>query len=252
MMADNKKQQACLKSISATLERVFQRLDIIKAEVVRLFESSDTESFRLSARDFKKLRPLLDSHLIDKNNKIQGTGVLLEPGVLQDSDMFIEWRQVGSQGKLAPLRLNFNQSSDYFYDYLKMSFFEKPRLTGKSAIAGPYVDLFGQDMYILTFSIPIHFRQKFVGIAGADMALSEFESMLMRELLSLDHEALIVTEQGRVIAANTVKHMVGELAREPLLSPETERMSLDIGRDGVHWSLLQMPTMLAGRAAFYS
>lgn len=251
-MAENNKQQACLKSISTTLERVFQRLDAIKSEVVRLFELSESESVGLCSRDFKKLRPLLDAHLLDGKNKIQGTGVLLEPGVLQDSDMFIEWRQLGAQGKLAPLRLNFNHSSDYFYDYLKMSWFEKPRQTGKSVIAGPYVDLFGQDMYILTFSIPIHYSGKFVGIAGADMALSEFESMLMRELLSLDHEAMIVTEQGRVIAANTVKHMVGELAREPLLSPDTERMSLDIGRDGVHWSLLKMPTALLHRHLSYS
>ncbi len=240
-MAEQNKQEACLNSISSTIAAVFSRLDTIEAEVVKIFAQNTSTSAMLTSRDFKQLRPLLDAHLLDPKNRLQGTGVLMEPGVLKDSDMFIEWRQISSNGKPAPLRLNFNRSSDYFYDYLKMSWFEKPRQNGKAAIAGPYVDLFGQDMYILTFSVPIQCKGRFVGIAGADMALSEFESILMRALLRLDHEALIVTEQGRVIAANTVKHMVGELAREPLMSPETQRRSLDLGREGVHWSLLQCP-----------
>ena len=79
----------------------------------------------------------------------------------------------------------------------------RPKNTGSNVVVGPYVDLYGADMYIMTFSLPIHVDGRFVGIAGADIALHRFERILLSSLIKMENEALIVSEEGRIIAANT-------------------------------------------------
>ncbi|MET4163372.1 hypothetical protein ABIE61_003236 [Marinobacterium sp. MBR-111] len=234
-------QQSCLDGIARAVSEVFERLEQIEQAVQQIFHRSTATGEGLMAKDFRVLRPLLDHHLNLTRTTLQGTGVVLEPGLLTDTEMHVEWRQISTNGHIVPLNLNFNRSSDYYYNYLDMAWFSQPRKQGRRMIAGPYVDLYGQDMYLLTFSLPIHIDGRFVGIAGADVALSRFESVLMRSLLHIGNDAMLVSEQGRVIAANNANYSAGELARQALNSPQIQRQILDLGHEGVHWSLLQSP-----------
>jgi C4-dicarboxylate-specific signal transduction histidine kinase len=94
-----------------------------------------------------------------------------------------------------------------------MPWFSKPRSSGQSWVDGPFVDLYGADLYILAFSVPILLEGRFVGVAVADVAMQDFERVLLSSLLRLDREALIINGEGRVLAANTPHWSTGEMAR---------------------------------------
>lgn len=98
------------------------------------------------------------------------------------------------RARLSPMTLNFNRRSESFYNYQSMPWFARPKNTGSNVVVGPYVDLYGADMYIMAFSLPIHVDGRFVGIAGADIALHRFERILLSSLIKMENEALIVQE----------------------------------------------------------
>lgn len=239
-------QQDCLAGIALAVNSVFARLEQVEQDVRGIFQQKISAQQPVTSKDLKALRPLLARLLENQNDALQGIGVVLEPGVLDDSDMYIEWRQINANGRITSLDLNFNRSSESYYNYLEMSWFAQPRSKGECAIAGPYVDLYGQDMYILTFALPIHIQGRFIGVAGADVALVRFESILLQALMPLPQEAVLVSEQGRVIAANNSNYVTGELVRQALTAAEIECQTIELGYTGVHWSLLQYPAPSGG------
>ncbi len=235
--------QTCVDSVAQAIDGVFARLQELEHQVRNIWAVHDTAAGAISRRDFKVLRPLIDAHLHASRDGVQGTGVVLEPGALPDTELYLEWHQIHPNGRTSPLDLNFNRSSDRYYNYLEMPWFRQPREHGKRVVVGPYVDLYGQDMYILTFAQPIHIEGKFVGVAGADVALDRFETVLMRALLKLDHEALLLTGQGRVVTANTARYGVGELALNlPALLDDAGQL-IDLGVEGIDWRLLRRSTL---------
>lgn len=235
--------QTCVDSVAAAIDGVFARLQMLEQQVRRIWAAHDAATGVLSRRDFKALRPLIEGHLRTSCDGLQGTGVVLEPGVLPDADMYLEWHQIHPNGRTSPLDLNFNCSSDRYYNYCDMPWFSLPRSSGKRVVVGPYIDLYGQDMYVLTFAQPINIQGKFIGIAGADIALDRFETVLMRALLKLDHEALLLTGQGRVVTANTARFGVGELALNlPALLDDNGQV-VDLGVDGIDWRLFKRATL---------
>jgi hypothetical protein len=84
-------------------------------------------------------------------------------------------------------------------------------------------------MYIMTFSLPIHVDGRFVGIAGADIALHRFERILLSSLIKMENEALIVSEEGRIIAANTANWTVGDMAHQAMNRQETGCRVIELG-----------------------
>ncbi|WP_027897346.1 cache domain-containing protein [Zestomonas thermotolerans] len=238
----------CAKRIDASLSNIFAGINELRDAAARLWQN--LSSGQPSSRDIATLRPLMDRRLTAARGLLQGTGVVLSPGVVQDKDLYLEWRHLNQLGRIAQLGLNFNRSSESFYDYRDKPWFAGPRDTGDSVVAGPYVDLYGQDMYILTFASPIRVDGRFVGIAGADVALNRFENVLVSSLVRLPHEALIVSDEGRVVAANTANWAVGDLARNAFERSSNPGRIVELGEGCARWSLVERPypRQLAGAA----
>ncbi len=59
--------------------------------------------------------------------------------------------------EIQPLTLNFNSRSDRFYDYLHMPWYTRPQQTRQPSIDGPFVDLYGTELYIVAFFSPYFF-----------------------------------------------------------------------------------------------
>ncbi|MBF8728920.1 PDC sensor domain-containing protein [Pseudomonas guariconensis] len=232
----------CASHIDATINSIFLKLETLAKTLVGIWETAEADGLTPSSKDLSPLRELIDSYLLADDSCIQGTGVVLEPGVLEDSGMYLEWLRVAAPNRTAPLTLNFNQRSESFYNYQNMPWFSQPKATGQNVVIGPYVDLYGADMYILTFAAPIQVEGRFIGIAGADIALNRFERLLLADLLKLQNEALIVSEEGRVIASNTANWMVGDMARHAFNRLETECKQVELGSTSAHWSLIARPT----------
>ncbi|KAF4558730.1 cache domain-containing protein [Pseudomonas sp. CES] len=232
----------CASHINATICNIFSQLETLASTLVQIWEATEAEGRPTSSKDLSPLRELIDTYLLAPGSCIQGTGVVLEPGVLEDSGMYLEWLRVAAPNRTAPLTLNFNQRAESFYNYQNMPWFSQPKANNHNVVVGPYVDLYGADMYILTFSTPIQVKGRFIGIAGADIALNKFERLLLVDLMKLQNEALIVSEEGRVIASNTTNWMVGDMARHAFTRLESECKQVELGGSSAHWTLIARPT----------
>lgn len=237
----------CIERLKSALHGVFANLQELSGEVERIWSVCDSLQRKPSSRDLAALRSLIDAQLQSRGTCANGSGVVVEPGELSDQPMYLEWSRLADNHKTLPLMLNFNQRSESFYNYLSMPWFTRPRDTGKAAIEGPYVDLYGADMYVLTYTLPIFFKGRFIGIAGADLPLHQIERVLIRNLMRLPHEALLVSAEGRVIAANTADWATGDLATRLMGTDGAECYALD--DDVLGWQLICLPQALTLSAA---
>ena len=225
----------CASHINATICNLFTKLETLASTLVHIWEAAEGEGRSPTSKDLTPLRDIIDTYLLAPDSCIQGTGVVLEPGILEDSGMYLEWLRVVAPNRTAPLTLNFNQRSESFYNYQNMPWFSQPKATNQNVVIGPYVDLYGADMYILTFATPIQVKGRFIGIAGADIALNRFERLLLADLMKLEHEALLVSEEGRIIASNTANFIVGHLARHPFNRLDNPCNQIAPGSPNPHW-----------------
>ena len=233
--------QQCAKTIDASIRNVFQRLDDMAAEVVAIWEACVASGRTPGASDLAALRPRIQRNLASEQCRMHGTGVVLEPGVLADRDMFLEWWHQGPRGRAVPLSLSFDRRKEHFYDYPNMPWYSRPRSSGLPSVEGPFVDLYGTDLYILAFSIPIRVAGRFIGVAAADIALQAFEPVLLRSLLRLGNEALVVNAEGRVVAANTANWFAGDMARQALGAGEGQPRVRALLESSSLWSVVERP-----------
>jgi len=233
--------QQCATRIDASIRNVFQRLEAMAAEVQAIWRAAAQRGATPVARDFAALRPRIQRNLACSQCRMHGTGVVLEPGALADRDMFLEWWYQGPGGRAVQLALSFDRRSEHFYDYPDMPWYSRPRSTGRPSVEGPFVDLYGTDLYILAFSIPIQVDGRFVGVAAADIAVQAFEPVLLRNLLRLGNEALVVNAEGRVVAANTANWFVGDMARQALGDGQEQPRVQALLASSSLWSVVERP-----------
>jgi hypothetical protein len=226
----------CVERLQGVFSGVFANLLALSQQVDLLWQRCAGEARRPTSRDLSQLRELIDQQLLQRNSPAYGAGVLVEPGELGDREMYLEWSRLAGAERTLPLMLNFNQRSDSFYNYLNMPWYSGPRETGNTAVEGPYVDLYGSDMYVLTFTLPIRFADRCIGVAGADVPLPNVERALLSSLLRLPCNALLVSAQGRVIATNTADYSAGELVVKLRQSRQWQAHALEDGLQG--WQLL--------------
>jgi len=240
-LSENDPLSACARQLNSTLGTIFSQVRQLVDETCELWERVLAEGRQPCAKDLALLRPAIDQQLMATGAFGCGGGVILEPNSLADREMHLEWWYLADAGKTLPLRPNFDRRRENFYDYTAAPWFSRPRDSGNSSVEGPYVDLYGTNMYVLTFTMPIFVQDRFVGVAGLDLSLHNVERMLVRSLMRLENEAVLISADGRVIASNTANWLVGDLAPK-LLDParsEGERLVLAEPEGG--WSLIRLP-----------
>ncbi len=227
--------------ISATLDSIFNRIQIVSDRLKRVWQQGNHSGKQIASRDITQIITTVEGVLADAESYMVGAGVVFTPGALSDQQMYLEWRHYGDKGELIPLELNFYQGSKSYYDYTNRSWFKEPHETGMAYIEGPYIDLFGQNNYILTFAVPVLVDDEFVGIAGADIVLAELEEALTASLLGAKASLVIITNDARVVASSSADWSPGEIVRSELNRIEC---SYDLKltqklKDG--WKLLVIP-----------
>jgi hypothetical protein len=206
----------CSESIRDAVETVFSALAVLETEARERLSAARLKGRRPEASDLAAVRPTIQALLRGQGERFNGTGVVMAPDALADAAFHLEWWQrTGDQGS-RPLRLNLDPRSESFYDYTLKPWFVIPRTEGHGTVMGPYVDLHCAGLYILTFTRPLTVHGEFVGVVGADVPVAAFEQIVVPSLKHLGGEAVVVTSEGRVLAANTPTWAVGEMARELL------------------------------------
>ncbi|MFI6289019.1 hypothetical protein ACIBCM_30455 [Streptomyces sp. NPDC051018] len=209
-----KELETLLEQVGGLLREVFDRLGTIAGEVVGLRRAALAERGAFTVRDVAAVKPALLRQLTEQPGA-DGFGFFTASGVLRDRDRHFEWWQRGGTGAVR-LQLNLDPTSVDVYDYFEMEWFTAGRDRGRRSVFGPYVDYYGADRYVITLAAPVT-DEVFVGVAGADLRVAEFEPLLLGALRETGHDAVLVGPERRVIAANTSRWLVGSrLPRVPV------------------------------------
>ncbi|MCU1722715.1 MULTISPECIES: cache domain-containing protein [unclassified Pseudomonas] len=240
-LSDNASFSACAQQLDSTLGTIFNQVRELVEDTRSLWERVLAEGRQPAAKDLASLRPAIDRQLLATGAFGCGGGVIVEPNCLADREMHLEWWYLADGGKTLPLRPNFDRRRENYYDYTEMPWYRRPRDTGKSVVEGPYVDLYGTNLYVLTFTMPIMVQGRFIGVAGLDLSLHNVERLLVRSLMRLDHEAVLLSADGRVIASNTANWMVGDLVSTLLSNMQLDEIRLTLSESETGWSLVRLP-----------
>ncbi|MBO4254548.1 cache domain-containing protein [Streptomyces griseorubiginosus] len=234
----------CSDSIRDAVESVFAALAVLETEARERLSAVGRRRTHPGTSDLAALRPTIQALLREQGDRFNGTGVVMAPDALTDAVFHLEWWQRTADQSSRPLRLNLDPHSESFYDYTLKPWFVIPREEGHGTVMGPYVDLHCAGLYILTFTRPLTVRGEFVGVVGADIPVAAFEQLVIPSLKHLGGEAVVITNEGQVLAANTPTWAVGEMARE-LLAPGSRVSRAAVPAAEVDWSVIRVESAAA-------
>lgn len=232
----------CASHIEVAISNAFADLEEITAQVLSVWQGASTKTGRPTISDVSAIRPAIENLLRSDQLKFHGAGVAFATTALTGRDLHIEWSCNSECDTIKPLNLNFNRSSDHFYDYVSMPWFTGPQTSRRPMITGPFVDLYGTKEYILAFSMPIMWHETFIGVAAADISLHSLEPMLLNSLVGLPNPAALLNGEGRVLAANTAEWFAGDLIKLGSVSGIYQSLSVADGSVPLDWSLFEQET----------
>lgn len=197
--------------IGSVVERVFRSVAEVREDVLAGYRAAGG---RMCDADLTAVRDPLRARLSRDREVAVGMGVIVAPGLLTDRPLRMEWWQADTEGTAAPvmLEVDLNPASVGFYDYAAAEWFVVPRRTGRRHVVGPYVDVHGTDRYLLTLTLPVLADGEFLGVAGADVPVARFETLVLRELGDLAADVVVVNTEDRVVLSTSPRWLVGERA----------------------------------------
>ncbi|MFJ3217705.1 cache domain-containing protein [Kitasatospora sp. NPDC086801] len=219
---------ACARSVAAAVESVLAELDGLRAAAADCWTRAAAAGRRPAAAELAALRGPVRGQLHRPGSHYFGCGAVAAPGALADAELHVEWWYRGARGAgERRLRLALDPADAEFYDYRALPWFAGPRDEGRAVVAGPQVDLLCADRYVLCCARPVTAPGAgFVGVVAGDVPLAGLERLLVPPLRALPGEAVLVTGEGRVLAASTPAFPVGSLARGLLADPAVERAAV--------------------------
>ncbi|GEM_PF-89436 len=177
----------------------------------------------------------LFSRLGDIEPATHGLGVIAEVGVVPGHPYWLDWWQRTPTGSLErDTRHVMDPRRDDFYDYESREFMAHPRETRQPWATGPYVDYGGVDDYLVTMSVPIVRRGRFLGVAAADLLAADLERAFAPWLADAKGPCLLLNAEHRVIVSNAATNSVGDVIRAA-----GEHQMAELGVFG--WSLATGP-----------
>lgn len=203
MTAERADMDVLASGVSQILEAPYRRLESLAAIVA---ESHPTDGGWTE----RQLAPVAEAAvaMLAEDPITAGFGYVATPGDVDGRERFMAWWQ-RSGNHISRLRLNFDPTSIDVYDYLQMEWFQLARDGRRRVAYGPYVDYSGAGLYIVTATVPVLVDHRFVGVVGADLVVDELERRMVAVLQTVPNEAVVVSGERRVIAANTPRWVVG-------------------------------------------
>ena len=230
--------QSQLGMVGESLERLFEVLENLARMLTDLAAVAPGGS--LQRDDLAKLRPAIFGLLASHRDLASGAGVLTAPNVLADAPLWLEWWWTTPGGSPEQLRVNLDPAAPDFFDYTTAAWYTAAeRLPSDGTATGPYVDYFCTGEYTITLSVPVRLGGRFLGVAAADVLVSNLEGQVLPALLEAGRPVALTSPEGRVIAATTADLVPG--ARVPASC--ATRVPSQLGR----WRLAEISGPPAGR-----
>lgn len=205
---DSPSLAAAASTIADAVEDVFHALERLGDRLATTWEAATELGRSFDTSDLTELQTDVFS-MLDCQPAFESAGFVLAEGTLADRDRHLDWWHRNDDAGYEFLVLNLDPDAADCYDYYSMEWFVAA-IDGRRFVSGPLIDLPCADVYIMTFSSPIVVGGRLLGVAGADVAVSRFESRIVPPLRSLDHQAVLVNRERRVIASNGAIYTTGE------------------------------------------
>lgn len=203
------------RHVAGAAEAVFGLVAALRSATEDLFAAARRAERQVGVADLDGIDAIAIGMLGEVDGIIPGAGFIAAPQTLRDAPRWLQWWMQGLGGSPTRLVAELDPSKDRFYDYTALPWFAVPASTGRRHVTGPYVDYVCSDEYALTFTEPIYDDGVFVGVAGADVFVNRYESLVLPPLRALPSPAALVNTQGRVIVSNTARLVTGSLVRKP-------------------------------------
>jgi hypothetical protein len=194
--------------IGKVVEQVFATVADVRRNTLAQHAAATSAGGTFADDDLHALAPGFTDLLRRPGELAAGLGVILEPGTVPGHPLRLEWWQwVTGREDPAALEVDLHPDSVGFYDYVAAEWFAVPRRTRRRHVVGPYVDVHGTDRYMLTFTMPMEVDGRFLGVAGADVPVTRFESVVLSRLG--DDDAVVANDEGRVVVSTTSRWTPG-------------------------------------------
>lgn len=193
-------------AVSGAIERVFAAVSVVHTAALRSLTGAGPGPTLA-----EQVRELLR----EPGQIAVGLGLVAAPRPELDLPMRLQWWQVDpAADRLVQLDPDLRPASLGYYDYTAADWFDVPRRTGRRHVVGPYVDVHGTGRYLLTLTGPVVDPDgDFLGVVGADVPVSGFESHLLRVLGRPRQPFLLVNDEDRVVVSTSPRWLVGDLVR---------------------------------------
>jgi hypothetical protein len=188
--------------LAGLLDGVFADLKDLAAQASPLLSGSG------GAFQLEQLKPLVEQILAKEAGLVDGAGLATAPGSLKDHDTWLQWWRLNGDAIVFTPH-NLNPASLNYYDYTEMIWFQRPVLSGKAEITGPYIDFGGTDTKVITASLPVDHGPDLRSVAGADLSMDYLERRFLRSLGARGERIALVTESGKIIASNDSRMVAG-------------------------------------------
>ena len=212
--------QRTAEAISQGVGSVFEDLERVAASVSGVASSGQGVP-RRSAYAFlkKELADFISRH----SDLIVGAGIAYAPGSLPEAHLWLEWWRGASSGPPRFVTHDLNPESLNYYDYTTREWFTVPSQSGHPVAVGPYVDIGGINVNIITLCAPAPTPQG-THVLGCDLTLAKLEGVFLRGLQLRDPCVVLLGPNGRVIASNDARIASGTL----LLEEDMKRVDLSV------------------------
>lgn len=199
------------EAISSSVGGVFDDLEKIAATVAAVATQAQ-DAPRRSAYAFLKrdLATFINRH----SALIVGAGIAYAPGSLPEAPLWLEWwRGAQAGGEPRWVTHDLNPESLNYYDYTTREWFATTSAKGSPVAVGPYVDIGGINVNIITLCVPAPTPQG-THVLGCDLTLAKLEGVFLRALQLQDPTVVLLGPTGRVIASNNARIASGTLFLE--------------------------------------
>jgi len=202
------------QGVDKVVESIFQALNALGAQFVSTRAEDLRSENEFTSNQMCELQPAI-FHVLDTVPTMHSAGFFVAEGILNDQPRSYEWWQrTDTQHQYEPLLLDVEPTSEDCYDYYEMDWFRAARTSGVRHVTSPLIDLRCASVLVMTFATPVFDNKDFLGIAGADIAVSRVESHLLRALSAADAPCLLTNKARRVIASNSPAWRAGERLTE--------------------------------------
>lgn len=196
-------------SIADAVGDVFAALERLGDRLAVAWRAAAASGRRFDSGDLAELQTDVFT-MLDEQPAFESGGYVLAEHTLADRRRHLDWWHRNESGTYDFLVLELDPDTADCYDYYTMEWFVAAIDDRRRFVSGPLIDLPCADVYIMTFSSPIVVGELVLGVAGADVAVSRFESRILPPLRALPQQAVLVNRERRVIASNGAVYTTGE------------------------------------------